>query len=163
MHGIIIFHQTNCRALQEDFTYSEDVTKIGWMCPDTTSDTKVMHTPNYTCDYICKCILKFGMDGVKYIIAPIIQQYVLISKLVTNHVIFFLILIACVKQCRNHWILLIICPSEGIVYIFYSLRSATTQHDIEIGSFVNKYSISYIYIILPYTNLKTFYIYQNIS
>ncbi|KAK9733195.1 hypothetical protein RND81_04G050500 [Saponaria officinalis] len=83
------------RALQEDLFKMDIKPRIGWLCPDATSDAKLIKKPEVAIAYVAKAFQKSTDNGDEFILAPIID--------------------------RRHWLQLVICPQTYTIYEFDSI------------------------------------------
>ncbi|KAK9668647.1 hypothetical protein RND81_13G074800 [Saponaria officinalis] len=83
------------RALQDDLVKASTQPRIGWLCPDATSDAKLIKKMENAIVYITNAFHKSSLNGHEFILAPIIDS--------------------------KHWLLLAICPQVYTIYEFDSV------------------------------------------
>lgn len=64
------------RALQEDLIASEDVSRVGWLCPQEIHGAHCLGYPSEVRDYLEVSLKQANSERKKFIIAPYIQKYV---------------------------------------------------------------------------------------
>ncbi|XP_048493022.1 uncharacterized protein LOC125493596 [Beta vulgaris subsp. vulgaris] len=67
-------------ALYEDLLGCDSVSKVGWLCPQEIRDANCLHNHAEANEYIERSIRQCVRSRDKYIIAPYIEEYVLVSN-----------------------------------------------------------------------------------
>ncbi|XP_074280631.1 uncharacterized protein LOC141605649 [Silene latifolia] len=82
------------RALRDDLVKAVTQPRLGWLCPDATSDAKLIKKAEIAIAYITRAFLESVKNGHEFILAPIIDS--------------------------KHWVLLAISPQTYSIYEFDS-------------------------------------------
>ncbi|XP_056697293.1 uncharacterized protein [Spinacia oleracea] len=87
--------QVFMRALQHELNSNDKASKVGWLCPDTTSDTKIKSSTEEVNAYIFKAMNESVKSRNEFVLAPIFEN--------------------------DHWMLLAISVKNCTIYHFDSI------------------------------------------